>query len=391
MSSTLSIGAVTCAKRYVSLMQLTDLLKMGSQPLSSWALIRSCCTPLQQTSQSLGHEVALVACGRERMTIMYRRLPHSVNCGLPGTRSSGARSAEGGRIVSLPHYPWQRERHWVAAAEINSPAANLRVIRNQIDEESRDWLFDLNWEASDLGNGSVLTLALDSCWLVASADPEAGLAVAAALRSAGAAATTSSIEQLETAIEMHARGAASSFGIVVIAPDSWDAPYLPVRVLQAIIKVKWSVSPKLWLVTRGGQSLCLKGAARVSVDQAALWGAARVVGEEHPDLWGGLVDFDPGSDIRLDADQFVRHLMASDGEDQIALRGYRRYVLRLVPATRDREPETTAWRPDAAYLITGGLGDIGLQIARTLAAQGVRRLILMGRTSLPPPRAMERG
>ena len=156
------------------------------------------------------------------------------------------------------------------------------------------------------------------------------------------------------------------------------------RVLQAIIKVKWSVSPKLWLVTRGGQSPCLKGVARVSVDQAALWGAARVVGEEHPDLWGGLVDFDPGSDIHLDADQFVRHLMASDGEDQIALRGCRRYVLRLVPATRDCEPETTAWRPDAAYLITGGLGDIGLQIARTLAARGVRRLILMGRTSLPP-------
>jgi myxalamid-type polyketide synthase MxaE and MxaD len=41
------------------------------------------------------------------------------------------------------------------------------------------------------------------------------------------------------------------------------------------------------------------------------------------------------------------------------------------------------WRSDAAYLITGGLGDVGLHVARALAARGVRRLVLMGRTSLP--------
>src|SRR5262249_42137884 len=142
---------------------------------------------------------------------------------------------------------------------------------------------------------------------------------------------------------------ASSYGIVVFAPDTAEAPYLPVRVLQAVLKTRWSANPKVWLITRGAQAPRLNGNARVSVDQAALWGAARVVGEEHPELWGGLVDFDPTFDIRLDAEQFARHLMASDGEDQIALRGSRRYVLRLVPVPRKAEAEQFAWRSDSAY------------------------------------------
>ena len=149
---------------------------------------------------------------------------------------------KGERIVSLPHYPWQRERHWVATAEIRSAATNPRTVRTAIDKESQDLLFNLTWEASDLGNANETKLAPDFRWLVVSADLQAGSAMADALRSVGAAATSAPIEQLETMLEMHARGAASSFGIIVFAPDSEDAPYLPVRLLQAVMKTKWSAN-----------------------------------------------------------------------------------------------------------------------------------------------------
>src|SRR5208282_5568373 len=43
-----------------------------------------------------------------------------------------------------------------------------------------------------------------------------------------------------------------------------------------------------------------------------------------------------------------------------------------------------SWRADGSYLITGGLGDLGLSVARWMVEQGARRLILMGRTKLPP-------
>jgi acyl transferase domain-containing protein/acyl carrier protein len=340
---------------------------------------------IAQTAQSRGQQAALAACGRREEgdhAALFAALGQLWAVGYPIDWRGLLPASE--RLVSLPLYPWQRERHWIAVAELDRSAPGARAARDQLDEESLNWLFDLRWEASDLPAEEAVALKPGSCWLVISAEAETGSAIASALRSGGASAETSSIEQLETAIEQHALRPAAASGIIAVAPDGPNAAYLPVRVLQAATKAKWRVSPKLWFATRGGQPVRLDGATRVSVDQAALWGAARVVGEEHPDLWGGLVDFDPLSDPGEDPRLLVRHLASADGEDQTAFRGGRRYVLRLVPAVRDLKPEPFAWRQDAAYLITGGLGDIGLQIARSLAARGVRRLVLMGRTPLPP-------
>jgi myxalamid-type polyketide synthase MxaE and MxaD len=135
-------------------------------------------------------------------------------------------------------------------------------------------------------------------------------------------------------------------------------------------------------VTRGAQPAG-DARVRVSVEQAALWGAARVVAEEHPELWGGLVDLDPESDLSRDAKLLAAHLLAADGEDQVALRDGRRLALRLAKAPPGPRPAPFAWRKDAAYLVTGGLGDLGLHVARAMVARGARRLILLGRTPLP--------
>ena len=43
-------------------------------------------------------------------------------------------------------------------------------------------------------------------------------------------------------------------------------------------------------------------------------------------------------------------------------------------------------RPDASYLITGGLWGLGFEVARWLARKGARHLVLLGRTELPARR-----
>ena len=55
-------------------------------------------------------------------------------------------------------------------------------------------------------------------------------------------------------------------------------------------------------------------------------------------------------------------------------------------ASADRRTQTAPfrWRTDGSYLISGGLGDLGLLVARWMVEQGARRLILLGRTQLPP-------
>jgi len=141
--------------------------------------------------------------------------------------------------------------------------------------------------------------------------------------------------------------------------------------------------PRLWLITRGAQAAGEKSAP-LSVAQSPLWGLGRVIAQEHPTFWGGLVDLEPGT-LPGDAaaHQLWQEISSADGEDQLAFRQGRRYVGRLV-RQRPSAMQALRWRTDGSYLISGGLGDLGLLVARWMAEQGARRLILLGRTKLPP-------
>jgi NAD(P)-dependent dehydrogenase (short-subunit alcohol dehydrogenase family)/acyl carrier protein len=66
-------------------------------------------------------------------------------------------------------------------------------------------------------------------------------------------------------------------------------------------------------------------------------------------------------------------------EDQIAFRDGRRYVARLGYHLQGADGAFDV-RPDATYLITGGLRGVGLRFAGWLVEQGARHLVLMGRS-----------
>ena len=141
--------------------------------------------------------------------------------------------------------------------------------------------------------------------------------------------------------------------------------------------------PRLWLVTSGAQ--------RVDRDdppsdpaQAALWGLARTFAAEQPGMWGGIVDLDPRAPVGEAAANLADVLRRPGGEDQLALRGGRRFAARLVRTRLSPVARRFEWRPDATYVITGGLGGLGLLIAGWLVGKGVRHLVLIGRTPLPP-------
>jgi myxalamid-type polyketide synthase MxaE and MxaD len=153
--------------------------------------------------------------------------------------------------------------------------------------------------------------------------------------------------------------------------------------VQELVRTESADLPRLWLITRGAQAAG-EEPATIDVAQSPLWGLGRVIAQEHPMLWGGLVDLEPTAS--LDAvQQLSEEISTPDGEDQIAFRQGRRYVARLVrkrPSATQERP--LRWRPDGSYLISGGLGDLGLVVARWMVEQGARRLILLGRTKLPP-------
>lgn len=155
------------------------------------------------------------------------------------------------------------------------------------------------------------------------------------------------------------------------------------HLVHGLLESGFETSPRIWLVTKGvtangdGQS--------PGIAQAPLWGLGRSLAVEHSELWGGLVDLEPGVTPGVAAAELWRELHAEDGETQVALRQSGRLVPRLARLeTYPVEGSVVEVHADGAYLITGGLGGIGRELAHWLVERGARHVILVGRTDLPP-------
>ena len=289
-----------------------------------------------------------------------------------------------GRSVPLPLYPWQRERHWVEAAEARTGSSGSVRKPPRPDDEARGWLHRLQWAPADDLPPTAAPAASEGPWLVSTADEAMASVLVNAFAMVDVPAEAVALEKLEAVLAEHANRNVTPGGIVVLASDDVDAAFLPLKALQARLQAGWARGARLWLVTRGGQAAPDSALQRVSVNEAALWGAGRIVAEEHPNLWGGLVDLDPDATDASNAAALVREIAAASGQVQVAVRSDGRYLPRLAHAGRDLAFNDVNWRDDAAYLVTGGLGGVGMHITRAMAASGARRLILLGRTPLPP-------
>ena len=158
--------------------------------------------------------------------------------------------------------------------------------------------------------------------------------------------------------------------------------------LQALVEPRqaWAATPRLWLVTRNAMSVSSEDPPS-NAASAGLWGFGRSAALEHPQFWGGLVDLGAEASPSEEAARLLREILDNDGEDQIALRKGGRFAARLV---RLKPPPRTEAKPDAGgiYLITGGMGALGIETARWLVSRrGAKQLVLASRRGLENPNA----
>lgn len=148
--------------------------------------------------------------------------------------------------------------------------------------------------------------------------------------------------------------------------------------LQAIQAVAQTAHGRLWLVTRTAQACC--NTDDVTPMASALWGLGRVISQEQPLHWGGLVDLDAmAAPIAITA--LANVLLSDTPRMGVAIREARLYVSRLQPlGMANEDDERITLHADRSYLITGGLGGVGRQLALWLAKQGVHHLTLLVRT-----------
>ncbi|MEG4836966.1 type I polyketide synthase [Microcoleus sp. B9-D4] len=157
------------------------------------------------------------------------------------------------------------------------------------------------------------------------------------------------------------------------------------HLVQALVN-NYTKTPRLWLVTRGAQAV--NGHHVEQVAQSPLWGMGKVIAVEHPELKCVRVDLDPiatGNDAQILFEEIISSLSAEGTEDQIAFRGRDRYVPRLV---NHRQSQKTlgqmSLHSDGTYLITGGLGGLGLLVAQWLVERGAKHLVLLSRSGFNP-------
>ncbi|RZQ59243.1 beta-ketoacyl reductase, partial [Amycolatopsis suaedae] len=280
-------------------------------------------------------------------------------------------AVDGGRLVDLPTYPFQRQHFWlkptglrdllddadaVAAALDAEPDAELRRLVGELAAWRRDTQpprYRVEWHPVDPAprqTGPWLAVAPPGI------DP-------AALLGPGTTCLTAEpgIDRDTLAARLRAAG-----------PHPHVVSFLPDAAATLTLVHALGEDTRLWCVTTGAVSTGDDDPVR-HPEQAQIWGLGRVIALEQPSRWGGLVDL-PGPDA-----DGLRAALAGD-EDQVAVRGTRLFARRIGhhSATRARQP----WTPPAgAVLLTGGTGALGAHVARWLAGQGADHLVLLGRTA----------
>ncbi|NEP50093.1 MAG: SDR family NAD(P)-dependent oxidoreductase, partial [Moorea sp. SIO3C2] len=154
--------------------------------------------------------------------------------------------------------------------------------------------------------------------------------------------------------------------------------------VQALVKTELSPSPHLWLVTQGAQAVPDNHPIISGVAQSSLWGMGKTIASEHPELKCVRIDLDPQQTVKEQARMLMSEILSESREDEVVFRQGKRYVARLVPS---RHTQKTMHKPftvrkDATYLIAGGLGGVGLLVARWLVEKGARHLVLIGRSGV---------
>ncbi|MUG96487.1 SDR family NAD(P)-dependent oxidoreductase [Scytonema sp. UIC 10036] len=130
------------------------------------------------------------------------------------------------------------------------------------------------------------------------------------------------------------------------------------------------------------------GNEEIYPEKATLLGPIKVISQEYSNIKCRSIDVIlPESDSWQEAklvEQLLVELKVSDSEKLVAYRGLNRWVQSFEPVRFEKPKiENPRLREKGVYLITGGLGGIGLVLAEYLAQTVQAKLVLVGRSALP--------
>jgi acyl transferase domain-containing protein/acyl-CoA synthetase (AMP-forming)/AMP-acid ligase II/pimeloyl-ACP methyl ester carboxylesterase/acyl carrier protein len=312
------------------------------------------------------------------------------------------------RLNSLPTYPFQRERYWL---EINNEVKLSSLQKDLTNLNSLDF-YQIDWQLKNLTSERNNK---KGCWIIFADNNNLANDLKSKLEENGRDYVLISDRETFSILE-------NNWSLEHNNPDNWQKIFEEIASIATDKKIEgiiylWSLddskseqltlanletiqqkncssllqiiqnlfdsalSIPIWIVTRGTQAI--EPTDKLEISQSCLWGLSNVIGIEHPECWGGIVDLESRSNAN-EADLLLTAITNSEKEDRIAIRNQKTFVARLKGNNGTQESEGIDTRcrvtTEFSYLITGGLGALGLQLADWLVKRGAKNLILVGRS-----------
>lgn len=277
-----------------------------------------------------------------------------------------------GRLVSLPPYPFRATRYAIDMIADLSPTTP-RAPAASVSTESREVMFLPAWDRRPMGIARPMT---GISWLVGDANASLQETIAAAANRAGgqlvqvaaAASRAELIDRLRIGVPdriLHVALLDQASGAVR------DRGYGSLLRIGAALDAAQVTAP-IELVVAARNIFPVDSSDRPDPEAALVLGPCLVLGQEQPNIAVRIIDVGA---VTTDAD--ILAACAAHGPPVSALRGGRL----LARSFRPLGPVDHAVKLDGHYLITGGLGRLGLAVARELAGRHGARLTLLGRSA----------
>lgn len=314
--------------------------------------------------------------------------------------------------VELPTYPFERQRHWLAASQSAEADAGAAPATKR---DLSDWFYTPAWRQS-----VVTAVSPPSAERVLVVAPTfAGDAVAASLvqRLTAAGRRVVQVEAgdryarvgddcyrvdcrrrdsyatLLADLRTDGQEALTVFHVVGADPErvvsdesllAFESLYSLAQALsEHTVAHATTGAPPVRIVAVTSRMQCVHGDEALIPERATILGACRVIPQELANVRCRSVDIPERAEART-IDALLHEPYLPEQDAAVALRGSQRWVLDFAPIRLLAEGAQGRLRTQGVYLITGGLGGIGLEIAAWLARTCRARLVLAGRSRVPP-------
>jgi acyl transferase domain-containing protein/acyl carrier protein len=273
----------------------------------------------------------------------------------------------GGRRVPLPAYPFERGYHWVDETPDGAVTAPAEPVAERV-LAMEQWCSVPVWRQVPPAASAVPR----RCLLLAEADVAAELA-------AGLGPDVTVVNECDDFAALLA-----SYGPVERIVHAWclsrpgdlERGFYSLLALSQALAGSGADQPIHLDVLTAGTLGVIGGDVTQPVD-ATVRGVITVLPLEVPVVTARHIDLASAADLAT----AVAQVCAPPGDETVAVRHGRRYVADFAPVPL---PAGERIRAGGVYLITGGLGGIGITVAEDLGLRYQAKLILTARTGLPP-------